>query len=115
VAAQDSVARGSDASAGASIVAASAIAWVAYAGSELTVKAVKATANGIELTLQGASTAVQASAVITKEALESAAVCVGNVVEVVADASGYALVASGRIIAYVPNEIARSLAYRSKH
>lgn len=114
VAAQDSVARGSNASAGASLITASAIAWVAHAGSELTVKAVKATAQGIELTLQGASTAVETSAVITREALDSATVGVGTVVKVVADASGYALVASGRIIAYVPNEIARSLVYRSK-
>ena len=113
--AQDSVARGSEASVGASVITGSAVAWVAHAGSEFTVKAIRATVHGVELTLQGASTAIETSAVVTKEALESAAVGVGTGVKVVADASGYALMASGQMIAYVPNEIARSLFHRTRH
>ncbi len=111
VAAQDCVARGSQASVGASLVAGSTAAWVAHAGSELTVSAIQATAGGVE---QGASTAVETSAVVTREALESAAVGVGTAVTVVADASGYSLVAAGRVIAYVPNEVARALPHRSR-
>ncbi len=113
-AAQDSVARGSDASVGASVVTASAIGWVAHAGSELTVKAVRATAQGLELTLQGASSAVETSALVTREALESAAIGIGTSVKVVADASGYLLIAAGRVVAFVPNEMARALLHRSK-
>jgi hypothetical protein len=113
-AAQDSVARGSELSVGASLVTASAIGWVAHAGSEFTVKAVKASAQGIELTLKGVSTAVETSAIVTREAFESAAIAVGTGVRALADGSGYALVASGRVIAYVPNEIAQALLHRSK-
>ena len=114
-AAQDSVERGSAASVGASIAAGSGIAWIAHQGSEFTVKAIKATANGFELSLQGASAAIETSATVTKEALESASVALGTSVKVVADASGYALVAAGRMIAYVPNEAARALLHRTRH
>ena len=110
-AAQDSVTRGSNASVGASLLTGPAVAWIAHEGSEFTVKAIRATAHGIELSLQGASTAIETSALVTKEALESAAVGVGTAVSVVADASGYALVAAGHVIAYIP----RSLLHHSRH
>jgi hypothetical protein len=117
-AAAQSVARGSnesvEASVGASAITASAIGWVAHAGSEFTVKAIKTTAQGIELTLQGASTAIETSAVITKEAFESAAIGIGTSIKALADGSGYTLVAAGRVIAYVPGEMARALLHRSK-
>lgn len=111
--AQDSVTRASDASAAGSAMTAQGVAWIAHAGSQLTVGAIKATAQGAELVLRGVSTGVETSALVTREALEGASVAVGTTVSVVADASGYLLVAAGKTLAFVPGEAARALLHRS--
>jgi hypothetical protein len=113
VIAQDSVTRASNASGAASVHTSQAIGWVAYAGSQLTVGAIKATAQGVEIVLRGASTGIETSALVTRDVLEGASVAVGTTVSVVADASGYLLVAAGKTLAYVPSEAARALLHRS--
>src|SRR5258706_16091909 len=113
--AQDSVARGSADSVGASALAGLSAAWVAYAGSEFTVQAIRASANGVELVLKGVGNAVETSAFITREILVAAGVAVGTTVRVVAETTGYALIAAGRMIAFVPNETSRGLLQRTRH
>lgn len=113
-AAQDSTARASAASVEASLQTGASVAWIAHAGSEFTVNAVKASAQGVEISLQGASAAIETSAIVTREALESAGVAVGTSVRVVADATGTMLVAAGRVLAFVPNEVGRALLHRSR-
>lgn len=115
VAAEDSVERGSTASLGASLLTASVASWVVYEGSELTVKTVQSSADGVVLVLQGASNAVETSAKVSGEAVQAASVGVGTSVKVVAESTGYALVASGVLLAFVPNEIGRSLLYSARH
>ena len=114
-AAQDSMERGSAASVGASLAAGYSAAWIAHQGAELTVRAIKGSANGIELSLQGASAAIETSALVARDVIEAASVGVGTSVQVVAESTGYALLASGALLAFVPNEVGRALLHHSRH
>jgi hypothetical protein len=109
--AQHSTLRGSDASVGASVVGGLSAAWIAYEGSEFVVLSARVAGNGIELSLKGVSNGVETSAFVAREV----SVGVGTSVKVVAESTGYALTAAGRVIAFVPNEIARSLLHHSRH
>src|SRR5262245_25317551 len=84
-AANDSVQRGSAASAGASVLAASTAGWVVYKGSEFTVKAVEASGDGVSLVLRGASDGVETLAKISADAARAGSVAVGTSVRVVAE------------------------------
>jgi hypothetical protein len=112
---EDSATRASAASIGASLLAASAAGWVVYSGSELTVKAVQASGDGVVLVLQGASGALETSARVSADAAQAASVGVGTSVKVVAESTGYALIASGTLLAFVPNEIGRALLHSARH
>lgn len=114
-AADDSVQRASAASVGASLLAGSAVGWVAHEGSELTVKSVQATADGVTLVLRGASDALETSARVSAQVAHKASVGVGTVVKVVAESTGHALVASGELLAFVPNEIGRALLHHARY
>jgi hypothetical protein len=109
--AQHSTLRGSDASVGASVIGALSAAWIAYEGSEFVVTSARVVGNGIELSLRGVSNGVETSALVARDA----SVGVGTSVKVVAESTGYALIAAGRMIAFVPNEVARSLLHHSRH
>lgn len=111
----DSVERASATSVGASLLAGSVVAWTAYQGSEFTVKAVRASGEGVELILQGASGAIETSAKVSGEAARAASVRVGTSVRVLAESTGYALLASGVLLAFVPNEIGRSLLHHARY
>jgi len=114
-AARDSVENGSTASAAMSVMAVAAPAWAAHQGSEFVVRAVKVTTDGVEVLLQGVSGAIETSATIARNAAAAASIGVGTSVRVVAESTGYALVASGVVLAFVPNEIGRSLLHQSRH
>jgi hypothetical protein len=114
-AAEDSVTRASVTSIGGSLLVGSVVGWTAYQGSELTVKAVRASGDGVELILQGASAAVETSAMVSGEAAHAASVGVGTSVKVVAESTGYALIGAGVLLAYVPNEIGRTLLHNARH
>ena len=55
------------------------------------------------------SQAAGASIEVSSSVLRAAGVSVGTAVVAVGEASGYALMASGKMIAFIPNEIGRSL------
>ncbi len=114
-AARDSVEDGSSASVAISVMGVAVPVWAAHQGSEFVVRAVNATAKGVELSLQGVSGALETSATIAAEVAEAAGVGVGTSVRVVAESTGHALVASGALLAFVPNEIGRALLHHSRH
>ena len=115
VVAEDSVQRASEASLGASLLTASVAGWVVYEGSEFTVKAVQASADGVVLVLQGASGAVETSAKVSGDAVRAASVGIGTSVKVVAESTGYALIGAGVLLAFVPNEIGRALLHHNRY
>lgn len=114
-AAGDSIERASGASVGASLLTASVAGWVVYEGTEFTIKAVRASGDGVVLVLQGVSSVVETSAKVSGEAVQAASVGVGTSVKVVAESTGYALLASGVLLAFVPNEIGRALLHDARY
>jgi len=113
--ADDSVSRASATSIGGSLLVGSVVGWTAYQGSELTVKAVRVSGDGVELILQGASGAIETSANASADAIHASSIGVGSSVKVVAESTGYALIGAGVLLAFVPNEIGRALLYSARH
>ena len=108
--AQDSnLSRASNASADLVGQTGQSVGWAVYSGSQFTVTALKASAQGLELSLKGVSNGIETSALVARDVR----VGVGTSVTVVAESTGYALMAAGRMIAFVPNEAARALIHHS--
>jgi hypothetical protein len=113
--ARDSLERGSAASVGGSMVVGSVAALSAIEASELTVKAVQASAQGTVLVLQRASDGAEFSVRTASELGQAIGVSVGSAVQVVAESTGHVLVASGKVLAFIPNELGRALLHHSRY
>lgn len=100
-----SIATGSVVAGTASLIAASAV---------LTVKAVEKAGDSVVVVLKGASEATTVSVKVAASAVGTASLAVGSTVKVVAEASGYALYLAGKLIAFIPNEIGKSLMHHSE-
>jgi len=64
----------------------------------------------VQNTVDGSKAVVQASASVVHEI----GLPVGSGIKVVAESTGYTLVASGKILAFVPNAVGQALLYQSK-
>ncbi len=80
----------------------------------LAVKSVEAVADGVVIVFKGASEAATASVKLTGQAAHGVSLAVGSAVEVVVVSTGSLLVASGKAIAFIPNEVGQSLLYQSR-
>jgi len=89
------------------------IATVALAGS-VVVDGVRAVGDGVELVLKGASSAGMATVRLSGAAAGALSLAAGATVEVVAMSAGHALVVSGKVLAFIPNEMGKALLYHSK-
>jgi len=65
--------------------------------------------------LRSSSEAASVSIRVSRESAAAASVAVGTVVQVAAEATGWALSAGGRLLTFIPNEIGRSLLYHSEY
>lgn len=113
----DSVARSSEAStrlsrASGTIVAGSAD--VLAAGGELIVVGVESLADGVVLVFRRAAEAGTVSIELSREAAGSAWAALGAALTVVAESTGYALLAAGELVAFVPNRLGTSLLHHSR-
>lgn len=86
-------------------------------GSILVVDAVETTGESVVVVLkgigQGVSEATTVSVKVAASVVGNASLVVGSTVKVVAEASGHALYLSGKLIAFIPNEIGKSLVHHS--
>lgn len=82
---------------------------------QLVVGSIEATGDVVTVVLKGASEAGTASLQISREVAGAASLAVGTVVQVSADATGYALHAAGKLIAFIPNEVGKSLLYHARY
>jgi hypothetical protein len=106
--AQDSVRASANAS-GASVAAVSVLpASVAvlsvYAGGVMVVESIRAIRSVVEVVFKGVGSASRAVVTLTAAAVSGAALAVGQSVKVVAEGSGYLLVAGDKVLCYVPGE-----------
>ena len=84
------------------------------ASGQVVVTGMETVADGSVLALKGASDAGAASIKLSGEAARGLSLAAGTVLDVVAVSTGHALLLSGKIIAYIPNEIGKSLLHHTR-
>ncbi len=89
------------------------IVLVAGVGS-IVVTGVQASAEGTVWVVENVADGVKGSICFAGHVVGGAAVAVGTVITVTAVATGMVLSAAGHVIAFVPNEIGRSLSYNQR-
>jgi hypothetical protein len=95
-----------------SLVAGSIIA-VGVTGSAV-VESVQAVGDGIEIVLEGAGQASRATVRLSGEAARGLSIGVGTVLQVIAMSAGQALVLSGKVLAFIPNEVGQALLHHAR-
>jgi hypothetical protein len=111
----DSLEQASAASFAASALTAASVGWVAHEGSQFTVNALDASGETVVLSLHGVGNSLETTARISQQAAQAASVGVGTSVSVLAESIGYALMASGTLLAFIPNEAGWALIYHARH
>ena len=105
-------------SAAAAGTAASAVvavpAALSVAGSQLGIKSVQASADALVYVLERVSDGAQASVRVSLGVGHYSIKQVDTVVSVVVTATGVMLVATGEVLAYIPNEAGRALLHSAK-
>jgi hypothetical protein len=89
------------------------LAVVGGAG-QMVVASVQVVGESTLLVLRGIGNGVEVSLKVASSAAAGVSLAVGSVVTVVAETVGYALVAAGRMIAFIPNEAGRALLYQAR-
>lgn len=102
---------------GSGLVVAGSMETAAASG-KLAVQAVEQTADGMIVVLKAAGeSAVSAATVsvkLSQQTVSAVSLAAGTIVEVVSEAAGYALLSAGKLIAYIPNEIGRSMVHQQR-
>lgn len=88
---------------------------VLAASGELIVTGVEQSARGVSVVVRDAGNASGQSVTLLVDGAAASAVAVGNTVQASATGVGYVLVASGKAIAFIPNEIGQSLIHQSRY
>ena len=96
-----------------SLISGSVVVGTLAASGEMVVTGIEKVGDSTTIFLRDASNATAqagaASVQVASSVLQGAGLSVGSTVNAVAEPTGYALMASGRMICYIPNEIGRSL------
>lgn len=103
--------RGSAGDLSATVVAGSMLA-VLVPGS-LVVESVQTVGNGVEVVLVKAADGSKATVQLSGELLDGVSLAAGASVTVLAMSAGHALVVSGKVIAFLPNEAGKALLHHS--
>jgi hypothetical protein len=95
----------------ASVVGGTASALAA--GASLTLVAIEKAGEAVVWVLKDVSTGATVSIRASGRVVGAASMAVGAAIAVTASAAGYALYSAGRMIAFVPSEIGRSMVYHA--
>jgi hypothetical protein len=95
------------------VVVAGSVLTVFAAGS-LVVESVELVGDGAVVVLKAAGDGSKATVQFSGKALEGVSVAAGTAVDVVAMSAGHALVVSGKVIAFLPNEAGKALLHHSR-
>ena len=98
---------------GSAIVVLGSLSVVAVSGTAV-VESVKSVGDGLEIVVKGASNASTATIRLSGQAAHGLSLAAGTAVNVVAMSTGHMLVLSGKVIAFIPNEIGKSLLHQSR-
>lgn len=94
-------------------VAAGSVLTVLVAGS-LLVESVETVGDGVSVVLKSAADGSKATVQFSGKALQGVSLGAGTAVSAVAMSAGYALVVSGKVIAFLPNEAGKALLHHSR-
>lgn len=81
---------------------------------QLSVTGVRTAGNVSTIALRGLANGTEASVRVSSKAIEGAAVGVGSVLHATVSATGALLVAAGKAVMFVPNEVGLGLLHHSK-
>jgi hypothetical protein len=84
------------------------------AGGSAVVESVEAASDGVLLVLKGAGQASKATVRVSGQAARNLSVAAGTAIEVTAISTGHMLVASGKVLAFIPNEAGKALLHHSR-
>jgi hypothetical protein len=85
------------------------------AGGELIVEGVSTIGSKTVLVLKHVANGALVSVEVTANIAGAASLAVGTTVNVITEVAGSMLVASGRAIAFIPNEVGKSLLFHARH
>ncbi len=88
---------------------------VLAAGGELIVTAVEQSARGVSVAVRHVGNASGEVVTVLLDGAAASAVVLGGAVQASATGVGYVLVASGKALAFIPNEIGQSLIHQSRY
>lgn len=94
-------------------VAAGSVLTVFAAGS-LVVESVETIGDGVSVVLKSVADGSKATVQFSGKALEGVSLATGTAVSAVAMSAGHALVVSGKVIAFLPNEAGKALLHHSR-
>ena len=98
---------------GSATVVVGSLSAVAASGT-VVVASVEAAGDASVVVLAGASDAAQATVRLSGRAAREASLVAGASVSVVATSTGCLLIASGKVLAFIPNEIGKALLHHSR-
>ena len=87
---------------------------MALAGGVVVAGIIQSAADGVKLSVTSMVDGSKWVLKLSQEAFRAAAVSVGTVIRVSAEASGHVLVVSGKVLAFVPNALGQALLHQSK-
>jgi hypothetical protein len=88
--------------------------FAANAGGQMFVESVRLSGQTAVVVLKGAGDSAKAVVEVSADVARKAGLSASQAVDVVAQGSGYLLVASGQVLAFVPNTLGNSLIHSSK-
>ena len=83
-------------------------------GGSLVAESVQVVGDSVEVVLASAADGSKATVQFSGKALEGVSLAAGTAVGVVAMSAGHALVVSGKVIAFLPNEAGKALLHHSR-
>ncbi|MES2756134.1 MAG: hypothetical protein V4693_02080 [Pseudomonadota bacterium] len=98
---------------GSALVVYGSLSAVAASGTVM-VESVEAAGDASVVVLAGASDAAQAALRLSGRVARDASLAVGTSVTVVATSTGHILVAAGKVVAFIPNELGKALLHHSR-
>ncbi|HSC22877.1 MAG TPA: hypothetical protein VLG08_04145 [Casimicrobiaceae bacterium] len=84
------------------------------AGGMFVVAGVAAAGDASVILLRDAASGSEASIRVAEDVTRAGSVAVGQTVTVVAETAGLSLIAGGRFVAFIPNEVARAMIYTAR-
>jgi hypothetical protein len=98
---------------GSALVVTGSLSALAASGT-VVVDSIEASGDASMIVLAGASDAAQATVRLSSRAARATSLAVGESVNVVATSTGYLLVTSGKVLAFIPNQTGKALLHNSR-